>query len=55
LQQLPGPVSAAVVYNDDFVRNVVKPQLNVKVFNGGTYASLLVPRRDDDGKQGKRL
>ena len=48
LQNLPGPVRAAVVDHDDLVRDAVEAQLEVEVLHGRGDAALLVPGGNDD-------
>jgi hypothetical protein len=48
------PVGAAVVDHDDFVRDLVQPQLEVKMFDRGGDAPLLIAGRYDHRKQGER-
>ena len=50
LQDPPGPVTAAIVDDDDLVRNALQPQLYVQMFDGRRNAAFLVTRRNDDGK-----
>ena len=50
LENLPRRVRAAIVDDDDLVRNALQPQLEVQVLDRRRDAALLVPRRDDDGQ-----
>jgi hypothetical protein len=50
LENAPGLISAAVVHDDDFVRNVVEAQLHVKLLDGGCNAALFVTSRDNDAE-----
>ena len=50
LQNLPGPVAAAVVHHDNFVRDVMKPQFKIEVLDGGGNTPFLIARRDDDAE-----
>ena len=48
LEDLPGAVGRAVVNDDDFMRHTAEFQFEVKMFDGGRNAALLVAGRNDD-------
>ncbi len=53
-QNLPRPILASVVDDDDLVRNVAEAQFEVQVLDGRGDAALLVARRNDDRQLGER-
>jgi hypothetical protein len=54
LEDLPCGVCGTVVHHDNFVRNSVQSNLEVEMLDGGSNATLLVPRRDDNREQRER-
>src|ERR1019366_5469846 len=53
-EHAPCVVGAAVIHDQDFVRDAVEPQLEVQVLDGGCNATRLVTCRYDDRQQGGR-
>ncbi len=50
-QLLPGGVAAAIIDDNDFVRNAAKPQFEMQMFDRGRDASLLIARGNDDAQK----
>ena len=55
LQQLPGPVRAAVVHHDDLVGDALQAQLQVEMLDGRADAPLLIAGGNDDREQLERF
>jgi hypothetical protein len=49
LEDFPGIVSAVIIYNNEFVLDLIEPQLNMKMFYCRSDACFLIPSRDNDG------
>jgi hypothetical protein len=54
LEDLPSGVGGTVVHHNDFVGNASEGKLQVQVLDGGSNASLLIPRGDDNREQRER-
>ena len=48
LENFPGAVLAAVVDDNNFVRNIATPQLHVKMLHRDGDATFFIARRNDD-------
>jgi hypothetical protein len=44
----PGAISAAIIYNQNFMGDIVEPQFNVQLLNSRADATFLIARRHDD-------
>jgi hypothetical protein len=55
LKKTPGRIRASVVYDNDFMRDIVQAKLHMQVLNGRANAALFILGRNDDGQKFERL